>query len=82
MAEIYRFDGIVVIMYPLGADHEPAHIHARYGEYEAKFDLKNGEKIFGLFPNKQAAKIKNFIQSHRKELLKMWVTGKIQKIRR
>ena len=81
MAEIYRFLGIVITMYPLGADHNPPHIHARYGEYDAKFDINTRKIIEGNMPNKKSLVIKEFIEYHQEELLKMWKEQKIHKIK-
>jgi len=80
MPEIYRFLGIVISMYPLGADHNPPHIHARYGEYDAKFDIETLEIIEGTMPSKKVILVKEFIEYHKDELLKMWVDQKIHKI--
>ena len=33
MAELSRFFGIIISMF--GLDHNPPHIHVRYGDYEA-----------------------------------------------
>ena len=47
MPEIARFYGIVVYMYFV--DHNPPHLHARYGRAKAVFRLADGvpEKIAG-----------------------------------
>ena len=37
---ISRFFGIVITMY--WDDHNPAHFHAKYGEYEAVVEIKSG----------------------------------------
>ena len=39
--------GIVVVMY--FADHEPPHVHVRYGEYVARVQIATGE-IHGRLP--------------------------------
>ena len=67
-------------MFPLGPDHEPAHVHARYGEYEAKLAIESIEQLFGLFPSKQANKVKKFIKNNQSILLEMWNTQKIHKL--
>lgn len=81
MPEIYRFLGIIITMYPLGADHNPPHIHARYGEYDAKFDIETFKLIDGSMPNNKTILIKEFIEYHKDELLKMWSEQKIHKIK-
>ena len=40
MPIISRFFGIVITMY--WDDHNPAHFHAKYGEYEAVVEIKSG----------------------------------------
>ena len=42
---IYSFEGINIVIYP--NDHDPIHIHAKYGEYETIFVLiyNNGELV-------------------------------------
>ena len=80
MPEIYRFLGIIITMYPLGADHNPPHIHARYGEYDAKFDIETLKLIDGTMPSKKVMLVQEFIEYHKNELLKMWSEQKIHKI--
>ena len=71
MPEIYRFLGIVITMYP-DADHNPPHIHARYAEYDAKVNINTLALLSGYLPNKKMMLVKEFIEYHRAELLKMW----------
>ena len=42
MPKLYEYLGIVVFFY--SNEHEPIHVHGRYGEYESKIEilLKNG----------------------------------------
>lgn len=80
MPEIYRFLGIVITMYPLKKEHNPPHIHARFGNFKAKFNINTLEIIDGKMPNKKALLIKEFIEYHKDELLKMWNDQKIYKI--
>ena len=49
MPEISRFLGIVIVMYY--RDHEPAHFHAIYGEYEVKVQVETGV-VEGQFPRR------------------------------
>ena len=48
MPEISRFYGITIHIY--FEDHSPAHIHARYGEYDVKIVLETLE-IQGDIPS-------------------------------
>lgn len=80
MPEIYRFLGIIITMYPLGREHNPPHIHARYGEYDAKFDINSLNLIDGNMPSNKIVLIKEFITYHKSELLEMWDKQEIHKI--
>ncbi len=48
MPEISRFLGIIIAMYY--NDHEPAHFHARYGDYETVIAIDTGEVVEGRLP--------------------------------
>jgi hypothetical protein len=48
MPEISRFLGIIIAMYY--RDHEPAHFHAIYGEFEAIFAIDDFRIIEGKLP--------------------------------
>lgn len=79
MAEIYRFLGIVITMYP-DADHNPPHIHARYAEFDAKINIKTLAIISGHLPNKKVMLVREFIEYHKEELLKMWLEKKTYRL--
>lgn len=79
MAEIYRFLGIVITMYP-DADHNPPHIHARYAEFDAKINIKTLAIISGYLPNKKVMLVREFIEYHKEELLKMWLEKKTYRL--
>ena len=53
-------------------EHNPPHIHAYYGEYEASFSIADGEILFGKFPVSGIELVKRFIFKYQKELIKMW----------
>ena len=50
MPVLARFYGIVIRMYFLGAEHNPPHIHAIYGDDTAAFDIRTGEMLDGNLP--------------------------------
>lgn len=79
MAEIYRFLGIVITMYP-DADHNPPHIHARYAEFDAKINIKTLAIISGYLPNKKVMLVREFIEYHKEELMKMWLEKKTYRL--
>jgi len=70
MPEICRFFGMVITMY--ADDHPPPHFHARYGEYNARFEIGSGDIMDGHFPRKQTRLIQAWIELHRDELMKNW----------
>jgi hypothetical protein len=47
--ELSRFLGIIIAMFY--RDHEPAHFHATYGEYQITVDIRTGE-VQGTFPKR------------------------------
>lgn len=67
-------------MYLRNKEHNPPHIHAIYGEYDASFYISTGEIYEGIFPRKEKVLIKDFILKYKKELYKMWEIGIYQKL--
>ena len=61
-------------------EHNPPHVHAYYGEYEATFYIENGELMFGKFPNSGAELVKKFILKYKNELKEMWDTEVYKKL--
>ena len=53
-------------------EHNPPHIHAIYGEYEATFYISTGEIYEGYFPKNGKALVKKFISKNKNELKEMW----------
>ena len=43
MPTICQFYGILILMHLTRKEHNPPHIHAYYGDYEATFILKMGK---------------------------------------
>ena len=56
-------------------DHNPAHIHAFYGENVAQFNF-DGKIIEGNFPSKQTKLVQAWIELHKKELEANWELSK------
>ena len=76
MPTISMFYGIIVeIRYD---DHNPPHIHAEYGEYEASFDF-DGNIIKGSFPPKKTKLIAAWAEIHSDELEANWKLVKSNK---
>jgi len=70
MPEISRFFGIVIRMFY--NDHEPAHFHAFYGEYEALIEIETLEVYRGELPRRALALVLEWAEVHRAELRSDW----------
>ena len=55
-------------------EHLPPHIHAKYGNEEALFTIKDWTMIKGRFPNKGVQLVREFVGLYSKELQEMWDT--------
>ena len=70
MPRISRFFGIVIkIFYN---DHQPAHFHAEYGEFEALFEIQTLGVIRGELPSRANAMVLEWAAGHREELIRDW----------
>jgi|TARA_Y100000310_G_scaffold230732_1_gene233220 hypothetical protein len=70
MPEISRFLGIVIAMYY--NDHAPPHFHARYGAYEIRVAIQDGEILSGSFPKRAQQMVAEWLGLHRSELMEDW----------
>ena len=69
MPEISRFFGIVAsIQY---RDHEPAHFHATYGDYEISVGIQDGA-VDGWFPKRALRLVQEWRRLHSDALLENW----------
>jgi hypothetical protein len=73
MPTISSFYGIIISMW--FDDHNPPHLHAEYGDYEALFDFE-GNVIKGEFPSKKAKMVEVWIDIHAEELKANWKLAK------
>lgn len=80
MPTISIIRGIIILMHLTNKEHNPPHIHAIYGEYEATFYINDGLLYEGFFPKAESKIVKRFVNIHSKELLKMWETGIYKKL--
>ena len=80
MLTIAAFYGIVIFMHLTQKEHNPPHIHAVYGEYEATFLVADDSLLKGEFPSKGTALVQEFISLHREEFANMWETGVYKKL--
>ena len=82
MPKLYEYLGIIVFFY--SNEHEPIHVHGRYGEYESKIEivLKNGQvdslKLQGVsgkkpLPAVQSKHFKRLVTVLADEITQSWV---------
>jgi len=76
MPEISRFYGIIIRMFY--DDHNPPHIHIKYGEYDALMYIK-GCVIEGKIPSKIVKKVEEWVNLHSEQLLKHWELAQNEK---
>ncbi len=74
MPEISRFFGIVIRMY--FSDHLRPHFHARYAEFEARFDIETTSLISGELPPRALGLVAEWASRHRPELRENWRRGR------
>lgn len=72
MPEIARFYGIVVKMFYKPKEHEPAHIHAMYGEYVGVYRLDTLEMSEGDLPGKAQHIVTEWLELNAQALREMW----------
>lgn len=60
-------------------EHNPPHIHAYYGDYDASFHISNGEIMDGRFPSSEAVLVEKFVMKYQKELMEIWDTETYRK---
>jgi len=80
MPEICRFYGIIIKMFFKPKEHEPAHIHAIYGEYVGIFDIHSFVMTDGDLPPKAQELVKEWLSNNYSNLQQMWDSQKIQKL--
>ena len=70
MPELSRFFEIVIRMFY--SDHEPAHFHAIYGEYEVLIEIETLSVFRGALPRRALALVLEWTALHRVELREDW----------
>ena len=81
MPELSRFYGIVIRMYLEEKEHNPPHVHAKYGSEAATFDIYDGEILSGNLPPSAIGLVKKWIQLHSKEIVEIWETQEFKKVK-
>ena len=82
MPKLYEYLGLVVFFY--SNEHEPIHVHARYGEFESRIEIvvKNGvvqgtkiQKVSGKrpLPSAQAKHFKKLASVLADEIVQAWI---------
>ena len=67
------FYGVIISMYFMdNKQHKKPHIHVRYGEDEAVFEIPGGEYIAGNIPGNKSKLVQAWIEIHRDELMADW----------
>lgn len=74
MPVISYFYGITIRMYFQQAEHNPPHVHAVYGKYEAAIGIRSKELLDGELPFKAYGLVKEWIGLHEEALLHIWET--------
>jgi hypothetical protein len=69
-----RIDEILGVIFVInnGREHPPPHVHVKYNEYEACFDLRNGNLIEGKLPGRALKIAKDWVRENGREALKQW----------
>jgi len=70
MPEVSRFFGIVIKMF--FSDHQPAHFHAIYGEYEVLIEIETLSVFRGALPRRALALVLEWAALHTLELREDW----------
>jgi len=70
MPEVSRFFEIAIRFYY--NDHEPAHLHAVYGEHEALIEIDSLTVLRGELPRRAMALVQEWAMLHRQELWANW----------
>ena len=53
-------------------DHPPPHIHARYNEFKARFDIATGAVISGNLPRQATRMVQEWIALRKDALAENW----------
>ena len=80
MPTLADFYGISIRMYLRGKDHNPPHIHAKYGEYTASISIVTGEIIDGEIPLRALQLVREWLNENRDKLMKVWETQAFERI--
>ena len=81
MPELSRFYGITVRMYFDEKEHNPPHIHAKYGSKAATISISDGELLSGDLPPNARSLVKRWVLLHNDEIKEVWDTQVFKRIK-
>jgi Domain of unknown function (DUF4160) len=70
MPTISLFYGISIQMFY--DDHPPPHLHARYNEFKARYDIASGALLSGQLPKQAHRLVQEWIALHTQSLRDNW----------
>ncbi len=70
MPTISLFYGIAIQMF--FEDHPPPHIHARYNEFKARYDISAGNLLSGELPRQAHRLVQEWIALNKQALMENW----------
>ena len=70
MPVIALFFGIRITMY--WNEHQPAHFHAEYGEFQVLINIQEGVAVSGYLPRRQLKLVLAWSEIHKDELMQDW----------
>jgi hypothetical protein len=80
MPVVSMFYGLIISMYYLDTkQHKSPHIHVKYGEIEAIYEIPKGNLLEGLLPGNKEKLLQAWIEIHQEELMANWqlaITGR------
>lgn len=80
MPMISQFYGIKISIFFIQKEHNPLHLHAQYGEFDAEIDIETGNQIRENLPSRADALVKNGFSLHSEELKNMWKTQQFRQL--
>ena len=63
--------GLQIYMFTRG-EHNPPHLHVKYGEHRACITIRQPHLYNGSLPARQERQVRAWIAAHHAELLEMW----------
>ena len=61
-------------------EHNPPHLHALYGEYDAEIDIRTGQQIRGNLPGTALSLVRQWVEINKAELMEMWETQQFRQL--